>query len=30
MVMLNMKSMLIGQMGYTTSQIGDMVAASLL
>ena len=28
-VMLKMKSMLIGQMGYTTDQIGDMVVSSL-
>ncbi len=28
-VMLKMKSMLIGQMGYSTSEIGDMVVAAL-
>jgi 3-isopropylmalate dehydrogenase len=28
-VMLKMKSMLIGQMGYSTDQIGDMVVANL-
>ena len=28
-VMLKMKSMLIGQMGYSTDQIGDMVVGSL-
>ena len=28
-VMLKMNSMLIGQMGYSTDQIGDMVVAHL-
>jgi hypothetical protein len=28
-VMLKMKSMAVGQMGYSTDQIGDMVVESL-